>query len=281
VPCCCPLKEILAKVASALVKAGSDPNTSYVDEDSGDAGAVTHNLLFDAIMVENEEFAQLLIEKGADLYFKDQKQVTTLLQASHRGLVDVVKALLDKHKANGGAADYLNAASDEGISPVIAASSEGHASVVQLLIAAGADINSRDQDQTTALMAASARGHLDVVKELVSGGAKVNEQNTDGHTALMFAYNGKNQVDTLWERYSQYVMEAEGTSADGEVDDNGTGPIIKEALDKHVALVDLLLKNGADATLKDKEGHTAKDFDYSPVISTLDKGDGGIPNVYW
>jgi hypothetical protein len=26
----------------------------------------------------------------------------------------------------------------------------------------------------------------------------------------------------------------------------------------------LLLKNGADISLKDKEGHTAKDFDFNP-----------------
>ena len=49
-----------------------------------------------------------------------------------------------------------------------------------------------------------------------------------------------------------------------EADDSGTGPIIKQALDNHVALVDLLLKSGADSNLKDKEGHTARDFDFHP-----------------
>jgi hypothetical protein len=29
-------------------------------------------------------------------------------------------------------------------------------------------------------------------------------------------------------------------------------------------VVDLLLSNGADAALTDKEGHTAADFDYKP-----------------
>jgi hypothetical protein len=34
-----------------------------------------------------------------------------------------------------------------------------------------------------------------------------------------------------------------------------------------------LMKKGADPTLKDKEGHTAKDFDYKPEVdaSVLDK----------
>jgi ankyrin repeat protein len=243
-------------VAIALVKAGADPNTPYTDEDGED-----HNLLMDAITVENEEFAILLAEKGADLYYKDDKMVTTLLQASHRGLTDVVKILLEKHAATG-TSGYLDDASDEGITPLIAAASEGHVEIVKLLVDAKANVNAKDKDGTTALMAASARGHVEAVIHLLdAGGASINEQNDDGHTALMFAYNGKNQVETLWERYNQFVVDS--ASAE-EADDAGTGPVIKEALAKHNALVDVLLKKGADATLKDKEGHTAKDFDFQP-----------------
>jgi ankyrin repeat protein len=243
-------------VAIALVKAGADPNTPYTDEDGED-----HNLLMDAITVENEEFAILLAEKGADLYYKGDKKVTNLLQASHRGLTDVVKILLEKHAATG-TSGYLDDASDEGITPLIAAASEGHVEIVKLLVDAKANVNAKDKDGTTALMAASARGHVEAVIHLLdAGGASINEQNDDGHTALMFAYNGKNQVETLWERYNQFVVDS--ASAE-EADDAGTGPVIKEALAKHNALVDVLLKKGADATLKDKEGHTAKDFDFQP-----------------
>lgn len=243
-------------VSIALVKAGADPNTVYIDDEG-----VEHNLLMDAITVENEEFAKLLAEKGAELYYVDDKKVTTLLQASHRGLTEIVKILLEKHAATG-KEGYLDDASDEAITPLIAAASEGHTEIVQALIAAGANVNAVDKDGTNALMAGSARGHVDAAKSLLEAGAKINEQNTDGHTALMFAYNGKNQVETLWERYSQYVSDSD-KGEDG-VDDAGTGPIIKEALANHNALVDLLLQKGADPNLKDKEGHTAKDFDFHP-----------------
>jgi len=238
------------EVSMALVAAGSDPNTPYVDDDGE-----THNLLFDSIMVENEEFALLLIEKGADIYHVDEKKVTTLLQASHRGLTSIVKALIEK---NAGKADFINAASEDGITALIAAASEGQADCVKLLIEAKADVNAKDKDGTNALMAASARGQLDVATSLLEAGALVNEQNTDGHTALMFAYNGKNQVETLWERYKQYVAEGEAEDEESSV------PIIKEALESHKSLVDALLKGGADASIKDKEGHVAKDFDFHP-----------------
>lgn len=247
------IKNNHADVATLLVQNGADPSTLLKDENG-----VDHNLLFDAVMVENVDFAGALIENGADIYYKDEKSVTTLLQACHRGLSEITKLLLDKHKANG-KSGFVNDASDEGICPLIAAASEGHLEVVKLLIEAKADLDAKDKDETTALMAAAARGHAGIVKELVAAGAKINEQNRDGHTALMFAYNGKNQVETLWERYSQFASDAEPGA-----DDGGTGPIIREALDNHTALVDVLLKSGADPKLKDKEGHVAKDFDYHP-----------------
>jgi len=223
--------------------------------------------------VENSEFASLLIQNGADLYHEDDHKVTTLLQASHRGMVDVVKLLLEKYDDAGGNKKdgWIDSTSDEGITPLIAACSEGHMEVVKLLISANADVDAKDKDQTNSLMAASARGHTDIVRLLLDANAKVNEQNVDGHTALMFAYNGKNQVETLWERYNQFVKEAEvekktesDVTDDNKIDDGGTGPIIREALDNHTKMVELLINSGADESIKDKEGHAAADFDFHP-----------------
>jgi len=253
------VKGNFGEVASALVKAGADPNTPYVD-DEGDA----HNLLMDAIIVENEEFASLLIRNGADLTHEDDHKVTTLLQASHRGMENIVELLLERFPK-----ENIDKASDEGITPLIAAASEGHINIVKLLIekvGEHLDVNAKDRDGTTAIMAAAARGHVNGVEILLKQGkADANIQNVDGHTALMFAYNGKNQVETLFERYNQFVTESSTTKKDDDkLDDGGTGPIIKEALANHTKLVSLLLEHGADESLKDKEGHTAKDFDFHP-----------------
>ena len=54
----------------------------------------------------------------------------------------------------------VTAANNEGITPLIAACSEGHVSVVELLLEhEGVDANARDKDGTSAVMAAAVRGH--------------------------------------------------------------------------------------------------------------------------
>ena len=149
------------EVASALVRAGADPNTPYVDEDGE-----LHNLLMDSIIVENADFALLLIEHGADVYYRDDHKVTMLLQALHRGISNVTEALLNRHASSpkAGEESWVDNASDEGVTPLLAASSEGHVSIVKMLLSTGgADVNAKDKEGTNSLMAAAARGHLEVI----------------------------------------------------------------------------------------------------------------------
>ena len=89
---------------------------------------------------------------------------------------------------------------------------------------------------------------------LIEASAELDSQNVDGHTALMFAYNGKNQVATLLDKYSDYMKDE---------NDNSTR-IIKDALQKHIDVVDLLREAGANLDLKDNNDHSAMDFDYKP-----------------
>ena len=50
-----------------------------------------------------------------------------------------------------------------------------------------------------------------------------------------------------------------------------------KALETHLDTVASLIKNGADLSLKDNEGHTATDFDYKPPDTSL--GSAGISDA--
>ena len=230
-------------VAMYLVEHGANPNDVYIDEKKK-----KHNLLMDSVLVSNIEFAKLLIEKGADPNYADDEGVTVVTQAAYMGLKDIVEMLVQKD------AD-VTMANKEGIDPLIATASEGHNECLEMILGTKkVDVNAKDKDGTNALMAAAVRGHHKTIEILISNGADVNAQNVDGHTALMFAYNGKNQVETLRDKYREFVKDA---------NDNSTA-IMQQALQTHLDTVASLIKNGADLTLKDNEGHQATDFDYKP-----------------
>src|ERR1035441_4161617 len=74
-----------------------------------------------------------------------------------------------------------------GRTALIAASWAGHLDVVQTLLAAGANVNARDDQGRTALAIASERSFLDVVQALLAARADVNAGNGAGRTALALA----------------------------------------------------------------------------------------------
>ncbi len=136
--------------------AGADPNTPYVHKEGE-----SHNLLMDSIIVKNADFALLLIEHGADVYYRTDHKVMMLLQAAHRGISNVTEALLKMHALSPKAWEesWVDYASDKGVTPLLAASSKDHISIVNMLLSpGGVDVNVKDKEGTNSLMAAAVMG---------------------------------------------------------------------------------------------------------------------------
>ena len=79
---------------------------------------------------------------------------------------------------------------------MLTAASEGNLEHVKSHIEAGADINSRDEDDDTGLHVSARQGHTRVVKTFLENSINVNSRGSKGMTALMIAAE-KNYPDIL------------------------------------------------------------------------------------
>ncbi|KAG4256535.1 hypothetical protein FPRO03_14024 [Fusarium proliferatum] len=127
--------------------------------------------------------------------------------------------------------------------PLWYAAQNGHEAVVELLVAAGADVNATAGNVLqTALQAAAARGHLEVVEKLLAARADVNTAATwrYGRTALQAAAEGG---------YLEVIEKLLVAGADANAAATGYGwtALQVAAARGHLEVVQKLLAAGADA----------------------------------
>ena len=95
---------------------------------------------------------------------------------------------------------------------LLAAAREGSEQGVRAALAAGADVNARDEDGVTALMHAAYAGNDPaVLKTLVASRAAVNLRDNNGRTALMRAADGGNvEALTILSAAGAFVNAGDG-----------------------------------------------------------------------
>ena len=74
-----------------------------------------------------------------------------------------------------------------GVTPLLAAAIEGHGAVVEALLAAGADPNAADARGVTPLIGAAVNGRMEALCALLAGGADIGAASKSGLTALAAA----------------------------------------------------------------------------------------------
>ena len=137
-------------VVRALLEAKADVNAK-----AGDGGSTALML---ASLNGHQDVVRALLEAKADVNAKMAKGVTALMLASQNGHQEVVQALLDA-KAD------VNAKADNGATALILASEKGHGDVAR------------------ALLAAASAGRVDMVDLLLAKGVDINTKNNNGETA--------------------------------------------------------------------------------------------------
>ena len=184
-----------------------------------------------------------LIAKGANLNYKNKGHFnwTPLDIAISEGHISIVELLI-KHKADINITDYA------GRTALFLAIEKGQAKIVELLLNNSAQVNAKNKHNKTALYVACEAEHLEVAKLLLKKKASVNAFATKLYhmTPLhLAASKGDNQFVNLLITHGATVNKA---------NNRGFTPLYLAAQNGHLATVKLLLEKGASATITTKDG---------------------------
>tara|TARA_B100001029_G_scaffold151796_2_gene134498 strand:+ start:1939 stop:2478 length:540 start_codon:yes stop_codon:yes gene_type:complete len=114
------------------------------------------------------------------------------------------------------------------------AADEGNLEAVKQHLAAGTDVNAKDEGDVTPLHYAAIFGHKEIVELLIANGADVNAKDDVGVTPLIFA--ATKEIAEL--------LIAKGADVNAKTNDGMTSLDMATG-DKHLKTADLLRKHGA------------------------------------
>jgi ankyrin repeat protein len=148
--------------------------------------------------------------------------------------------------------------------PLVYAAKNRRLAIVELLLKAGADLNSTDGDERTALSYAAANGDELMAKLLLDWGAGVDSKDRDWHTPLWHAVRDGNAniVKLLLDR---------GAESDSKTQ-YGETPLAIAAMYGRRDVVELLLDRGAEVDSRDIYGRT-------PLSHAASAAEGDIVKV--
>jgi ankyrin repeat protein len=146
-------------------------------------------------------------------------------------------------------ADVNSQEDDSGSTPLMETLRHGYMELVPVLLDAGADINAKKNNGVTPLMYAAQGGSPEAVRLLLGAGADIDRQDSNGWTALSnAAIRGNLQVvDALLEAGPEIQGEG-GRIAMTIAAEHGNCKMVQE-----------LLARGADVNAPDKQGRTILD----------------------
>lgn len=190
--------------------------------------------LFEAVKINDLVKVRELIDKGANVNFKDKYGYSILHLAVNNGNFEIVSFLIEKGadvKAKVSGHIYkgwtplhftaiydkikiaklllkkgvdVNAKDDKGITPLQWATGYGKLEIVKLFIENGADVNNKDNEGMTPLHGAVVYSRFDVIRLLIDKGADINAIVTGGkykgYTPLKIAKEKRNK------EIAQYLM---------------------------------------------------------------------------
>ena len=152
-----------------------------------------------AAMKGDVEMVRLLLKKGADPKLKDRAGFTALLNAFSDSDQERVRVLLDAGSDVNAANTFAGAVKNGPIAlthmtPLFIAAPDAPAGTIKVLLSAGAHPDECDQRKLTPLMAAimTDEPKLATIRQLIAAGADVNAKDQNGESVLDWALKYRN-----------------------------------------------------------------------------------------
>ena len=162
-----------------------------------------------------------------------------LIHAAQTGDAETIKALI-------AAGADVNARDDDGKTLLFKAAGWDKRTAVNVLIELGANLNARDNVGETPLIDAAFKGRAEVAKALIAAGADVNARDDQSLTPLNWAaYEGRTKTVK--------VLIAAGADLNAK-DTFGDTPLHSAALKGHAEAIKALIAAGADLNVKNNKG---------------------------
>jgi len=241
-------------------------------------------LLARAITANNVKLAVYLLDKGTSLPPEDMDYV--MLAVAQEGYGEMLELLLK----NGG---NVEARSAWGNTPLLRAVPYNRVNSAAILLKSGADVNVKNELLNTPLHMAAARNFTEMATLLIDNGARVNAVNEDGNTPLHQAVRHTASMDTikllLSKKAKVNIKNGEGMTVlhllalqnpeckiqpkasyrdnVGANDEDQSVASWQRPYGRYfegvnrIEAIKLLVDNGADLSIKDKDGDTPLDLE--------------------
>ena len=252
------VREKLTDVVQVLIDAGADIDTVNKDGWAPLDSACEYGTL---------DVVKMLVEAGTGLRDTIDEGRTCLHIAACFGQTETVRYLVGLPFVDMNHRDGINRTA------LGLAVDEEHTDIVQVLMDAGADIDTQNNEGWSPLHSACGSGALDVVKMLVRAGAKVSATNDEGETCFNRAARCG---------HTEIVRYLAGLP---EVDVNHRGPDNHTALDDAIVneetdVVQVLIDAGAYIDTQNNEGrsplHAACEYGTLDIVKMLVRAGAGV-----
>ncbi|OHB65020.1 MAG: hypothetical protein A2Y76_09445 [Planctomycetes bacterium RBG_13_60_9] len=234
------------EVCQLLVANGADVNAALK---SG------RHPLGDATLRGHEEVVKLLLANGADVNLNANNYGVALQAAAcygHPALVDILIAAGADVNANtrNGTPLHLAARAGKGVDD------ETVVQIMKKLLDHSADVHATDkQSGCTPLHIASQKGRAEAARLLIAAGADVNAKDNQGRTPLSYA-EGRYECRKVAELLRKHGAKEEDTDSAAETSKTTPEALARAAAAGDVGRVEELIAQGADVNAKGTTGWT-------------------------